>query len=206
MKFIALALIWSAYCFQHSFLISNGFIGVVKSRYKKFFPFYRLVYVIISFALLVPVLYYSHLWRSEIIITWSPFLNYIRYALIAISLFIAGKSLLIDYDPLAFIGFRQIMNYHSHKESLQTGIKKTGLLGIVRHPLYFASIVLLWCNTFRLSDIVVNSVLTLYFIIGTLLEERKLVLEFGDSYVQYKKEVPMLIPFIGLKKKFEKEV
>ncbi|HLO60843.1 MAG TPA: DUF1295 domain-containing protein [Bacteroidales bacterium] len=203
MKYIALALIWSAYCFQHSYLISNGFIGVVRSRYKKFFPFYRLVYVMISFVLLVPVLYYSRIWRSEVIFTWSPFWNYVRLALIAISLFIALKSLFIDYDILAFIGIRQIMNSQGHSESMQTGIKKTGLLGIVRHPLYFASIVLLWCNTFCISDIVVNSVLTLYFIIGTLLEERKLVLEFGDSYVQYQKEVPMLIPFLKRKLKLK---
>jgi protein-S-isoprenylcysteine O-methyltransferase Ste14 len=53
-----------------------------------------------------------------------------------------------------------------------------------------------------LSDIVVNAVLTAYVIIGTMLEERKLVLEFGDSYVRYQKEVPMLIPFT--KKEFKK--
>jgi len=28
-----------------------------------------------------------------------------------------------------------------------------------------------------------------------ILEERKLVIEFGDSYIRYQKEVPMLIPF-----------
>jgi protein-S-isoprenylcysteine O-methyltransferase Ste14 len=44
-------------------------------------------------------------------------------------------------------------------------------------------------------DVVTNVVLTIYVIIGTKLEERKLVLEFGDTYIQYQKEVPMLIPF-----------
>jgi len=76
---------------------------------------------------------------------------------------------------------------------------KNGLLGIVRHPMYFAVIIYLWCQTFRLSDVLVNAVLTVYVIIGTILEERKLVLEFGDPYVQYQKEVPMLIPFVKLK-------
>jgi protein-S-isoprenylcysteine O-methyltransferase Ste14 len=32
-------------------------------------------------------------------------------------------------------------------------------------------------------------------IIGTQLEEKKLVAEFGDTYVTYQHEVPMLIPF-----------
>ena len=48
-------------------------------------------------------------------------------------------------------------------------------------------------------DIVINTVLTLYVIVGTMLEEKKLVLEFGEIYVKYKQEVPMLIPFIKTK-------
>jgi protein-S-isoprenylcysteine O-methyltransferase Ste14 len=74
-------------------------------------------------------------------------------------------------------------------------LKRSGLLGVVRHPMYFALIVFLWCNTFTVTGIIVNIVLTIYIIIGTILEERKLVLEFGDTYVKYQQEVPMLIPF-----------
>ena len=47
----------------------------------------------------------------------------------------------------------------------------------------------------EISDIIVNTILTIYIIIGTKLEEKKLLLEFGDSYIQYQKEVPMLFPF-----------
>lgn len=61
--------------------------------------------------------------------------------------------------------------------------------------MYFALLIYLWCQTFSLTDIVVNIVLTVYIIIGTKLEERKLVLEFGDTYIKYQQEVPMLIPF-----------
>ena len=61
--------------------------------------------------------------------------------------------------------------------------------------MYLALIIYLWCQTFRAVDIVVNIILTIYVIIGTKLEERKLVLEFGETYVKYQQEVPMLIPF-----------
>ena len=39
------------------------------------------------------------------------------------------------------------------------------------------------------------SVLTIYVHNGTLLEEKKLVREFGDAYVIYQQDVPVLIPF-----------
>jgi methanethiol S-methyltransferase len=65
--------------------------------------------------------------------------------------------------------------------------------------MYFAVIIFLWCQTYRWSDVVTNTVLTAYVIIGTLLEERKLVLEFGEAYIAYQQEVPMLIPFTKLK-------
>ena len=66
---------------------------------------------------------------------------------------------------------------------------------MVRHPTYFALITALWCSTFTITDILVNIILANYIIIGTILEERKLVSEFGDAYVKYQQEVPMLIPF-----------
>lgn len=61
--------------------------------------------------------------------------------------------------------------------------------------MYLSLIIYLWCQTFRMSDIVVNIVLTIYIIIATRLEEKKLVLEFGDTYIKYQQEVPMFIPF-----------
>ena len=37
-------------------------------------------------------------------------------------------------------------------------------------------------------------VLTAYFIIGSILEERRLLARFGDAYREYQQRVPMLIP------------
>ena len=74
-------------------------------------------------------------------------------------------------------------------------LKRNGLLGMVRHPMYLALILYLWCHHFRMMDLVVNTLLTLYVLIGTWLEERKLVLEFGEAYLRYQRQVPMLIPF-----------
>jgi protein-S-isoprenylcysteine O-methyltransferase Ste14 len=99
-----------------------------------------------------------------------------------------------SYDVLSFFGIRQILNFRKKNNSSKE-IKKKGVLGIIRHPMYFALIIYLWCRIFTVADLVVNTLLTIYIIIGTFLEEKKLVLEFGDSYIKYQQEVPMLIPF-----------
>jgi protein-S-isoprenylcysteine O-methyltransferase Ste14 len=80
-------------------------------------------------------------------------------------------------------------------------LKRNGLLGVVRHPMYFALIIALWCDTVTITNIMVNIILTIYVITGTILEEKKLMLEFGDVYVKYQQEVPMLIPFTKRKVK-----
>jgi protein-S-isoprenylcysteine O-methyltransferase Ste14 len=45
-----------------------------------------------------------------------------------------------------------------------------------------------------MPSLIVDLILTVYVVCGTLLEERKLVIELGDAYRQYQKRVPMLFP------------
>jgi methanethiol S-methyltransferase len=147
-------------------------------------------------VLLVWVINYSSQIDNEIIITYNPPWSVIRYVLMYGSLLMFFWAFFFNYDSLSFFGIRQILNFGKVKNTdPSSDIKRNGLLGIMRHPMYFTLIIYLWCQTFKLADIVVNTVLTIYVIIGTLLEEKKLVLEFGDAYVKYQKEVPMLIPF-----------
>ncbi|MGZ8894509.1 MAG: methyltransferase family protein, partial [Candidatus Aminicenantales bacterium] len=52
-----------------------------------------------------------------------------------------------------------------------------------------------------LSGLMINVILSVYLVIGTFLEERKLVLEFGDKYQVYQLQVSMFIPFKWLESK-----
>jgi len=76
----------------------------------------------------------------------------------------------------------------------------SGVLGVVRHPWYVAVfILLLWAKDLNLTGITINLVLSAYLVIGTLLEERKLVLEFGDKYRRYQQQVSMFFPLKWLR-------
>lgn len=196
MKYLMLSFVWGAYCFLHSFLISIRFTEFVFRLLRQYYAFYRLFYVLVSFVLLVVVIRYSNQFDDAIIITYSPPWSILRYGLLAGSLLIFFWAFFFDYDALSFFGIRQIVDFlRPNKARHSSEIKRRGLLGLIRHPMYFALIIFLWCQTFKMLDVVVNALLTVYVIIGTILEERKLVREFGDRYVRYQHEVPMLIPF-----------
>jgi len=196
MKYLYISCIWAGYCFLHSFLISIGFTKFIERRLKNYYALYRLFYVLFSFVLLFWVIRYTSPMDNEIIIEWVSPWSVIRIILTYASLFMFFWAFFFNYDSLSFFGIRQIMNFgKTNNADPSNGIKKNGLLGIIRHPMYLCLIVYLWCQTFRFIDIVVNSILTVYVIIGTILEEKKLVLEFGNYYKKYQQEVPMLIPF-----------
>lgn len=200
MKYLYIVSLWAAYCVLHSYLISISFTRLMTRLLKNYYAFFRLFYVLFSFVLLVPLIRYTAQVESEVIITYESPYSVIRYVLIAGSLLMFFWAFFFDYDSLSFFGIRQILSFGKTKETDRTDeVKKNGLLGITRHPMYLALIIYLWCQTFRVTDIVVNAVLTIYVIIGTILEERKLVLEFGETYAKYQHEVPMLLPFAKLK-------
>ncbi|MGE5400128.1 MAG: methyltransferase family protein [Ignavibacteriales bacterium] len=196
MKYLIICVLWAAYCALHSFLISIRVTSAAASYLKNYYAFYRLFYVAVSLVLLIPLINYTSRFDDEIIITYTFPLSVIRYILMYGSLLIFFWAFFFSYDPLSFFGIRQIMNFGKVTEvNPEEAIRKNGLLGVIRHPMYFALIVYLWSQVFSLADLLVNLVLTIYVIIGTRLEENKLVLEFGETYKRYMQEVPMLIPF-----------
>ncbi len=83
------------------------------------------------------------------------------------------------------------------KESSQSKLQIGGMHKWVRHPLYLGTflfligIALYWP---RYSNGLAVFILIAYTVGGTLLEEQKLLLEYGNEYRIYKRRVPMLFP------------
>jgi protein-S-isoprenylcysteine O-methyltransferase Ste14 len=66
----------------------------------------------------------------------------------------------------------------------------------VRHPLYFSILLLFWCYPDLTLDRLLFDILwTAWICVGTMWEETDLTNEFGDAYRQYRRTVPMLIPW-----------
>jgi protein-S-isoprenylcysteine O-methyltransferase Ste14 len=116
-------------------------------------------------------------------------------SLLAITGFIWGVRALGAFDPF---GKLPIIFHLRGKQSQPSNFIIQGPYLWVRHPLYFYMIVLIWSTPEVKSDRLLFNVLwTVWIVLGTYLEERDLVTEFGEKYRQYQKTVPMLIPWRG---------
>lgn len=76
-----------------------------------------------------------------------------------------------------------------------TTFTHTGWYSIVRHPLYFFSILFMALNPVMTSQWLMLTIMsTVYFMVGGLLEEKRLTEEFGEEYRHYQQCVPFFIP------------
>ena len=76
-------------------------------------------------------------------------------------------------------------------------LKKDGILGYVRHPIYTGTIlVILGFFLFipNLPTLVSCMCMLLYLPIGIYLEEKKLIALYGSAYLEYRDKVPALFP------------
>ena len=199
--YIVLALLWIAYCVVHSALISITVTDFFKRLLGDKYRFYRLFFNIFSAGTVVPLLMHSHSarWKTELLFTWEGYMRIIQYCLVALGAVLAITAAR-HYNMFQFLGIQQIRKGRSGTAMTGSGeFDSSGVLGIVRHPWYLAVFILLWSRDLNVAGFIINMVLSAYLWIGTLLEERKLVLEFGEKYKAYQRQVSMLLPLKWLR-------
>lgn len=114
-------------------------------------------------------------------------------SLIAISFFFWGAFALNGFDPF---GLSPIRAYLKGRQQPRLAFVVRGPYRWVRHPLYFSILLLFWCcPDVTLDRLLFNVLWTGWIWMGTRLEEADLKSEFGDAYRQYRRSVPMLIPW-----------
>jgi len=180
------------YVLVHSLLATLG----TKARLRKWFGpgvdrWYRLIYNTIGILTFLPVLFLTAAFPGqELYIIPSPW-SYLALAgqLLALVALAIG---LLQTGVWSFLGFEQVLNPTANTSSQMVTI---GLYRWVRHPLYTASLVFIWLTPIMTTSLLaLNIGLTIYLVLGAYFEERRLVREFGEAYLQYQETTPMLIP------------
>ncbi len=200
-KLALLAIAWIAWCALHSGLIAPRVTSWASTRWGRWFAFYRLFFNVVSLAAIVPVGLYEASLRGDPLWAWGGPLRVAQVLVwvTCIALFYLGGR---AYDFWEFLGLRQIANARADPDEIKPRRLVTkGVFGLVRHPWYAAVMMLIWSHDQDAASLVRNAVLTPYIVIGALLEERKLVAEFGDQYCQYQQQASLLFPWKWLKKK-----
>ena len=195
------AFLWMLWCGLHSALVTITVTDYMKQKLGYQYRFYRLFYNIVSLVTIIPLLYYSITHRGPLIFRWEGSLVIVEYFLLAMSiyLFFAGAR---HYSLLQFLGIHQIKTGQTGQAlSEYDTFDTSGILSVIRHPWYTGGIMIIWSSDIYLSSLLNNIVISVYFVIGAFLEERKLLLEFGEQYRVYQKNVSMLIPYKWLLKK-----
>ena len=111
-------------------------------------------------------------------------------------------------DSKEFLGLRQAIRYIRTGDTggdlegmTGKGFLASGVYGIVRHPLYLAGIIIFACQpTVTRTWLTVSVVAIVYFIYGSLIEEKRILKKFGDEYRDYTSRVPLLIPMPKFKR------
>jgi protein-S-isoprenylcysteine O-methyltransferase Ste14 len=182
-------------------MITQTFTKFLKQKLGNYYRYYRLFYNSVSLLILIPIVIYSYSIKEEPFFIWKGYLLSVKYFLVGLGilLFYLGSR---HYSMLSFLGIAQIKENTHHNLMNETGkLDSSGILGVIRHPYYSGVIVLLWSGNLDVTGLISNIILSIYVVIGTLLEEKKLVNEFGSEYRLYQQRVSMLIPLKWLKER-----
>jgi protein-S-isoprenylcysteine O-methyltransferase Ste14 len=190
---------WIIWCGLHSALISITVTGYLAKKLRGGFRFYRLFYNTFSLITLVPLLSYSASIRQEPVFRWHGPMLPVKWLLLAagIFLFLSGGR---GYSVSKFLGIHQIKTKRENGSLSESGpFAASGIHKVIRHPWYLGGMMIVWARDLSLPIILINSVITSYFIVGAFLEERKLIRELGEPYRRYRATVSMFFPYRWMK-------
>jgi methanethiol S-methyltransferase len=184
-------LLFTAFALHHSLFARTG----LKRRVSAIVPPHleRSAYVWVASVLFIGV---CAAWRPVGGVIWQAgapwWVGLVTLQWVGVILSVRASAQL---DVLALAGIRQAYRQAS---SVGPGLIRRGLYNFVRHPIYFAWILMVWPTpTMTGTRLVFAAVSTIYLAIAIPFEERSLRQEFGSDYDRYAAQVRWkMVPLI----------
>jgi len=185
------ALLCLAFFLQHSGMIRRGARQCIARRVP---------------AAHVPALYSiaSGVTLFALVLLWQPTTQHLFHlhgparwlsaclAVLAIVGFAWGAQALRGFDPFGILPLQASVGGGAPPSA---AFVAAGPYRYVRHPLYLCMLLLIWSTPRLTTDqLLFNLLWSAWIVVGTKLEERDLLADFGPTYRQYQLSVPMLIP------------
>lgn len=200
---IRILLIFLAFALIHSVTVSRRFKDLCKKAIGETFMrvWYRFLYTCLSGITAAAALVLIAQTPDRVL--WEP-PTWLRWMLHGVQLagFLFGAQAFQYLDKWEFMGFRQVWRYLSRREVsgnleglTDRELVRTGVYGIVRHPLYVAGIIIFtFSPVITVNGLTITVLADLYFLFGMFIEERRFLRIFGEQYREYMKRVPRMVP------------
>jgi protein-S-isoprenylcysteine O-methyltransferase Ste14 len=181
------------FAIQHSVMARRGFKDMITKIIPKAAE--RSTYVLFS-SLAVILLYWQ--WKPMGMVIWNVQDSTLTFVLNAFMisgmLIVLFTTFLINHFDL--FGLRQVWYYWRKQEYKPLSFVTPGPYKVIRHPLYFGWIMMFWSTpVMTIAHLVFSIATTCYIFIAIFLEEKDLVREHGKKYINYRRSVPMILPF-----------
>jgi protein-S-isoprenylcysteine O-methyltransferase Ste14 len=190
MEQLPLAVGWVLYAVLHSLLAALRVKAAVAARFPRFTPWYRLAYNGIALLTALPLMWLRRAVPGAELWAWNGALAWLANGLAIVALFGAMQSskayAMNDFLGLGVLGGDKAIERDVFR--LSTAHR------FVRHPWYSFGLVVVWTRDMNAAMLVSALAITLYFIVGSWLEEQKLIAIHGDTYRRYRERVPGLLP------------
>ena len=187
---VILVMLWGGFSVLHSLLAAGWMKKRIEVLIKSTYKYYRISYSFLAVFTLGAVLWYHFSIKSTML--WNAPL---AEKIIAMAGMITGISVMLLFTRRFFFDLSGADIFRKKQTSQQ--LITTDFYRYVRHPLYAATLFFVWSIFLwqpLLSNLISCVCISLYTVIGIRYEEKKLIQEFGESYLQYRSKTSMLIP------------
>ena len=192
---IVLVLAWAIYFFLHSYFASEAVKDYFRQKFTSGYRYYRLFYNLLASGGLFLILFLNGAISSPFLLEVNQFTSVTGLILATWGFFVI-RIAFKTYDLQKFLGTKFVTN---DQDKYISELITSGIRGHIRHPIYAGTILIVigfWVFRPSLTHLISVLCIFIYLYIGIMLEEKRLIKEFGNKYIEYQKKVPMLIPRI----------
>lgn len=158
-------------------------------------PIERSTYVLLA-SLVLALMFWQ--WRELPAIVWDVPGAPARFAVW--TLFWLGWSIVLAstfmINHFELFGLKQVLASWQARPAAETGFQAKLLYRVVRHPLMLGFVIAFWAApTMTAGHLLLAGTMTAYILLAVQIEERDLLAALGTRYAEYRRQVPMLVPF-----------